>query len=249
VSEPDYDWIREQLRKFIADAKPRNLSGSGFITTQSGPTAPEADILAQLETIEPILDRLYPEWRETMPLRTSYRFNQQYEGAQRCLARLDRSAEVKARLGGTTAPQLDAGSLHPWVWSAAAPQWESGHLAAAVVAAANNVNSRLQQKTGRLDISNTDLAMQAFSVDPARKDVPRLRVTEPDDSETYRSMQEGAKFFAAGSFLAIRNVLAHLPHDDPRASLTLQEALERLAALSLAARWIDASAVEVAPAE
>lgn len=246
MSEPDYEWVREQLSKFIADARPRNLSGDGFITARSGPSVPEGQILAQLETIEPILDRLYSEWRETMPRTSNYRFNQQYEGAQRCLARLKRSAEVKEKLGGSTAAQLGGDELHAWVWGAAAPQWESGHFAAAVSAAASNLNSRLQQKTGRTDISNTALAMQAFTVDAAKAGAPRLRLAEPTDSETYKSMQEGAKFFTAGVFLAIRNVLAHLPHDDVRATLTRQEALERLAAMSLAARWIETSDLEVA---
>jgi uncharacterized protein (TIGR02391 family) len=246
MGEPDIAWVQQQLAKFIDDARPRNLSGGGFITTQSGPTAPEPEVLAQLETIEPILDRLYPEWRQTMPLSTSYRFSQQYEGSQRCLARLDRQAEVQERLGGSSAPQLSADELHPWVWAAARPQWDSGHFGGAVAAACNNVNARLQQRTGRSDISNTDLARQAFTRDPAKAGAPRLRVLEPDDSETYRSVQDGAREFISGCFQAIRNPVGHLPADDPRAALTKQEALERLAALSLAARWVEAATVELA---
>lgn len=245
MTELDVVWIKEQLQKFIKDAKPRNLSNGGFITPRNGPTASEADILAQLETIEPILDRLYPEWRRTMPLSTRYRFSQQFEGAQRCLARLERQAEVEERLGGRAAPQLGADELHPWVWDPARPQWESGHFGAAVTAACNNLNSRLQQRLGRRDVSNTDLALQTFSLDDAKPGVPRIRVLDRDDSETYKSMQDGVKFMTAGCFLAIRNVLAHLPGDDPRANLSRQEALERLAALSLTARWIEGGSLEV----
>lgn len=132
VTGIDVDWMRQQLAQFIEDTSPRNMSGGSFITTRSGPTAPEREVLAQLETIEPILDRLYPEWRQTMPLSSSYRFNQQYEGAHRCLARLDRQAELHVRLGGSSAPQLGADELHPWIWDAARPQWESGHFGGAV---------------------------------------------------------------------------------------------------------------------
>jgi uncharacterized protein (TIGR02391 family) len=246
VSGVDVDWVRQQLAQFIDDAKPRNLSGGGFITSQSGPTAAERDVLAQLETIEPILDRLYPEWRQAMPLSSSYRFNQQYEGAQRCLARLDRQAELHMRLGGSSAPQLGADELHAWIWDAARPQWDSGHFGGAVAAACNNLNARLQQRTGRSDISNTDLVRQTFTRDPARAGAPRLRVLAPDDSETYRSVQDGVREFISGCFQAIRNPVGHLPADDPRAALTRQEALERLAALSLAARWIETAAVELA---
>ena len=173
VSGVDVPWVRQQLTQFINDAKPRNLSGNGFVTARSGPTAPERDVLAQLETIEPILDRLYPEWRQTMPLSTNFRFNQQYEGAQRCLARLDRQAELDLRLGGSSAPQLGADELHSWIWQAVRPQWDSGHFGGAVAAACNNLNARLQQRTGRSDVSNTDLVRQAspeMPLEPGRRD-------------------------------------------------------------------------------
>ena len=45
------------LTKFIEDARPRNMSGGGIVTVRSGAAAPECDVLAQLEVIEPILDK------------------------------------------------------------------------------------------------------------------------------------------------------------------------------------------------
>jgi hypothetical protein len=45
-------------------------------------------------------------------------------------------------------------------------------------------------------------------------------------------------------FAAIRNPVGHLPND--QVELTEQSALERLAALSLLARWVDEAEVESA---
>ncbi len=243
MSEPDLEWVKEQLRSFIAKAKPQNLSGRNVITTRMGPNVSQAEILADLEVIEPILDRFYPDWRKTMPESKNYRFNQQYEGAQRCLARLERSAEVAAKLG-STAPRLSADELHPWVWDAARPQWDSGHHAEAVRAAASSLNSRLQQRVGRRDISDKALVEQSFSREAAKPTAPRLRVMQPDGSETYRSLQDGVRSFGVGCFQAIRNPLSHLPPDHEQVDLSRQEALERLAALSLLARWIENADLE-----
>jgi hypothetical protein len=52
--------------------------------------------------------------------------------------------------------------------------------------------------------------------------------------------------FGAGCFMAIRNPVGHLPNDEHE--LTEQEALERFAALSLLARWIDQAGVTAAEA-
>ena len=94
------------LRDFVEAAKPINLSGGGYITGRSGPASSEADILARLEIVEPILDKLYSEWRQTMPLSTNYRFRQQYEGAQpACVGPAgpepnDDSLHTEAKVGG-----------------------------------------------------------------------------------------------------------------------------------------------------
>jgi hypothetical protein len=50
-------------------------------------------------------------------------------------------------------------------------------------------------------------------------------------------MRLGALSFGVGCFQAIRNPVGHLP--DAQHELTEQDAIERLAALSLFARWIE----------
>ncbi|WP_223163342.1 TIGR02391 family protein [Mycolicibacter arupensis] len=50
--------------------------------------------------------------------------------------------------------------------------------------------------------------------------------------------------FGSGCFRAIRNPVGHLPNDE--VEMSEQEALERLAALSLLARFIDDAEIESA---
>lgn len=62
---------------------------------------------------------------------------------------------------------------------------------------------------------------------------------EDDDSDTFRSLQQGAMEFGSGCFMAIRNVLSH-EHVEA-AELPEQIALEHLAAFSILARWIESA--------
>ncbi|MFD5656161.1 TIGR02391 family protein [Streptomyces hirsutus] len=71
---------------------------------------------------------------------------------------------------------------------------------------------------------------------------PRLRFPGDRNTPTWRARQEEAKCFAAGVFLAIRNVAAH----EDKVPWTEQEALEHIATLSVLARWIEECAVESA---
>jgi Protein of unknown function (Hypoth_ymh) len=62
------------------------------------------------------------------------------------------------------------------------------------------------------------------------------------DGKTRESMTQGALSFGVGCFQAIRNPVGHLLSHQHE--LTEQEALERLAALSLLARWIEQAEIE-----
>jgi len=97
----------------------------------------------------------------------------------------------------------------------------------------------MQNKVGRRDLSETDLFKQSFSLDDPKPGNARLRRMKDDGSDTYRSVQRGAMNLAEGVFAGIRNPLSHEADQE----LSEQEALEYLAALSVLARWIDASDV------
>jgi len=132
------------------------------------------------------------------------------------------------------APDLIPESLHPWVWDAARKLWESGHPRPAVQAAATAINERLQDKLGRHDLADDKLLQEAFSDKPAQPGKPRLRIPGDPRNPTVASLQRGAPQFGTGCFWVIRNPATHETADWPP-----QEALERLAALSVLARLID----------
>ena len=242
-------WAVEQLDHFIEITVSRNLSrtggGTAYITPKMGSKAPRAQVIEELDTVEAILDRYYPEWRDRRDEWASknYEFEAHRQAAIRCRSRIQRQDEVQQHLEAD-APTIRVNNLHPWVWDAARPQWDTGHYAEAVAAAARSINSRLQHKTGRRDIADKKLVQEAFSPKPPKEGQPRLRVPPDDGSETAKSMQEGVLSFGVGCMQAIRNPLAHLDGEDRE--LTEHEALERLAALSLFANWTNQSNVDTA---
>jgi uncharacterized protein (TIGR02391 family) len=238
----DTGWVRQQLETFINETRAINQSSAGFITTRSAPQCGRDQALALSEIVHPILERIYPEWASENSASQTDEFRAQRDAAKRLLARLDSYAEVQEKLGADLSPRLSAASLHRLIWKAAQTQWSTGHRHEAVLAAAKAVNSHLQTKIGRRDISESELVRQSFSDKPAELGKFRLRFSEITDEQTRKSMRQGAMDFGAGCFTAIRNPVGHLPNDE--IELDEQTALERLAALSLFARWIDDAEVE-----
>ncbi|WP_344920259.1 TIGR02391 family protein [Streptosporangium oxazolinicum] len=158
---------------------------------------------------------------------------------------VQRSEEIAANIGDDNrGPTISAESLHPWVWDAARPHWESGNYRAAIHAAATNVNSRLRKKLGRHDVSEGKAVQQAFSIEDPEVNRPRLRLASKEDPDHFKSVQVGAIQFGCGLFSAVRNPVAHLADDDH--DVEEQEALESIAAFSLLSRWIDRATLEVA---
>lgn len=202
-----------------------------------------AEILSAAPAVEAIIDRVIPDWRDTVPdggNHTINRWLQHREAAQRACALLEQREELQEKLG-EKAPDLNAASLHPWVWQGARSLWESGHYREAVAAAARKVNAEAQNKVGRRDRSETALFRECLSTDPPQVGKPRLRVVPNDNSPTYSSVQRGVMAFAEGCFSAIRNPAAHVHEEE---ELDESMALEQLAAFSVLARWIDAATEE-----
>ncbi|MEV7074813.1 TIGR02391 family protein [Streptomyces sp. NPDC093990] len=153
------------------------------------------------------------------------------------------SAEEMAAFLRPTSPSIAADELHPWVWEPAAPLWAAEAHQDAVLAAARTVNRRLQQKLNRHDVGETDLCMQSFDIKAPSEGKPRLRFGGDRNTPTWKARQDGAKYAAAGAFLAIRNLAAHADE----VSWTQQEALEYLASFSVISRWIEECTVESVP--
>ncbi|WP_280376526.1 TIGR02391 family protein [Nocardia wallacei] len=244
----DVSWVRDQLNNFLANTELIYSSKERSMVTRCN----RGEAVEMLEIVKPILDRLYPDWTQENPVGTRHRKDDDFEAypaerdaARRLIVRLDHQAELIAALGGAdTSPQISAAGLHPLIWKAASAQWSTGHRHEAVLAAAKAVNSLLQARTGRRDISEKDLVKQTFSDQVPEPGKPRLRFNNISNDQTAKSMRIGVLDFGAGCFGAIRNPIGHLPNDE--VELDEQSALERLCALSLLARWIDEADVVTA---
>jgi Protein of unknown function (Hypoth_ymh) len=234
------EWAIAELEKFIAQTVMTNASGGNVSTYRNRTAAADVDVTKQAQVVEKILDRVIPPWRSEIPGSQGNRWTRHREAAIRAREELLREAEVRENLG-ENAPELSAAELHDWVWSGAKSLWQSGHYREAVEGAIKKLNAETQNKVGRRDVSETDLFNQVFTRDPAAPGKARLRRMTPDASDTYRSVQRGAMAFAEGVFAGIRNPLSH----EAGQELSEQEALEYLAALSVLARWVDDSTVEV----
>lgn len=238
----DVAWVDDQLKTFVNKTRPVNQSSGGFVTGRTAPICGRKAAIELVEVVKPILERLYPEWRSENSSSKNDEFRAERDAAQRLLSRLVNHKEVEVRLGGSdNSPVLSAGALHPLIWRAAQAQWSTGHRHEAVLAAAKAVNSHLQTKLNRRDVSEQDLVKQAFTDKDPEAGKPRLRFDLIDDEQTRSSMRQGVMSFGAGCFAAIRNPVGHLPNED--VELSEQTALERLAALSLFARWVDEAGI------
>ncbi|WNI12104.1 TIGR02391 family protein [Corynebacterium sp. Z-1] len=238
------EWAIEQLDKFITMTVMTNDSHSGrgyvSISTHSSTSASDVEVTKQAQVVEKILDRVIPRWRTEIELSKTNRWTRHREAAIRSREELVRQQEVEQNLG-ENAPELSAAELHTWIWDGAQSLWQSGHYREAIGGAIRKLNAEAQNKVGRRDLSETKLFQESFSDKPATAGKARLRRMNPDDSDTYKSVQRGAMAFAEGIFAGIRNPLSH----EAGQELTELEALEYLAALSVLARWVDESTVEV----
>ena len=236
--DSDYEWVLEQLNKFVRDARPKNGSGDGVITFRNFATCGRPEALRQLETVKPILDKFYPDWREDNAGRDSFEFAKEHDAAQKLIARLNSKVEVENELAKfDTSPSISASGMHRIVWEAARPQWNQGFQARAVDSVARAVNSMLQRKLNRVDLSEVKLVQEAFSERDPEPGKPRLRFDIYSSADTNESMRRGAMDLGRGLFAGVRNPIAHVPDDE--IEMSDQEAVEALAAFSLFARWVD----------
>jgi hypothetical protein len=242
----DIEKVKGELTTYVNRTTPRNGSGDGFITTTNYAACGRNTAIELTERVRPILDSLYPDWRDDNEEDGHFEFAVPRDASVRLLARIASHEEIGEMLAGhDTSPALTGNQLHPLVWGAASAQWATGHRHEAVLAASKAVNSMLQSKLGRRDVSEVNLAQESFGAADPKLDRPRLRFPMIEDDKTRESLTQGALSFGVGCFQAIRNPVGHLPND--KNELTDQEALERLAAWSLLARWIEQAKLEVAP--
>lgn len=142
--------------------------------------------------------------------------------------------DLVARAEVEAPPKVGVAGMHAAVWGQASRLWRDGHYRQAVSAAADGVIGLVKARTGRNDIADTSQWQQAFSNNPPQPGQPRLRWPGDPNDQTVKSMNDGLRQFAPGAQMTIRNPATHGTGEMPE-----QEAAERLAVLSLLARWVD----------
>lgn len=118
--------------------------------------------------------------------------------------------------------------IHPEVQRAVSKLFQNGHYSNAVEDACKVLDGLVKLRSGKSDISGTELMQHVFSPNN-----PILKFNDLS-TETEKSEQQGMMFLYAGAMLALRNPRAHeLIEDDP------EKALEYIAFISLLAKSLD----------
>jgi len=240
MAKLDVDWAIKEIDHFLHVTDQvgyNNRPGSGVVIAGTHMRGSQTEASQRAHVVEQILHRVLPGWRKERPEKDG-KYSWLRDQAARGKAALERETELAEKLGDNT-PDMDAANLHPWAWENGRSYWNTGHYHQTVMQAAIRVNAETQAKLSRMDVSETDLFNQAFSLDAPKEGAPRLRLMENDGSKTYENLHRGCRAFAEGLYAAIRNPGMHVPHDGGEEQL----ALEQLAAFSLLARWIDQAEV------
>ena len=122
--------------------------------------------------------------------------------------------------------------LHQEIQRAASELFRNAHYANAIEDACKALDGLVRMRSGRFDLSGTDLMNTVFSVKN-----PLLRFND-GTTDSDRSEQQGMMQLYAGAMLAFRNPRAHqIVEDDP------ESALEILSFLSFLAKAVDKAKV------
>lgn len=238
----DGDWAIAEINLFLrcTDQMPYDNRGDGVLIVGTHMRGSETEASQRAHVLEQILDRVLPGWSREWPTKDP-EYAWLRDQAARANAALERAAELTEKLRDN-APDMDAANLHPWAWENGRSYWNTGHFHQAVMQAAIRINVETQAKLGRMDVSETALFNEAFSLDAPKQGAARLRLAQEDGGKTCSNLHRGARSFADGLYTAIRNPGMHTP--PPSDGGEEQLALEQLAAFSLLARWVDQAAVE-----
>lgn len=222
MAKLDVDWAINEIDQFLhvtAQVGYNHRPDSRVIRTGTHMRGSETEASQRAHVVEQVLDRALSGWREERPAQDSeYRWPR--DQASRGKAALQREAELAERLGDD-APDMDVANLHPWAWENGRSYWNTGHYHQAVMQAAIRINAETQAKLSRMDVSETTLFNEAFSLGEPKEGAPRLRLMENDGSRTYENLHRGARAFAEGLYAAIRNPGMHAPHEAARSSSPL----------------------------
>jgi len=228
----DTDWMRERLQGFLdlCEAYARGYRQSGY---EYNDGVRELDHRAEQEepTVRQILRALDPALDDGF-VGIGYDTSNAERRVRQALGVLRDRDEWKVRLA-PDAPSLTADEMHPVIWAAAAPVWETGQYKTAAQSAAVSLSAHVKARVGS-HLNDRELMQQVFSHDPPKGGQVRLHFPGDPADKNWLSRQQGLHLVAQGAFAGIRNIAVH--DETPWAE---HEALEHLAVLSVVARWAD----------
>ena len=158
------------------------------------------------------------------------------KGVERAIAKLqtivgmfnDRISYLQETPDGRALKSFSDLDLHPEISQAICDLFKNGHYANAIEDSCKVLDALVKIRSGRYDISGTELMQAVFS--PKN---PILKFNELI-TDTDKSEQQGMMFLYAGSMLAFRNPRAHgIVEDDPEVSL------EVISFISILAKSLD----------
>lgn len=220
------------------DADPREVARRKAEVAQAAGRAADASRLAHMYIrVQGIAEPIDPfaAWMSMTRPRPVIEPADVLDACDQAIGRLEsRALKAEAELP----PTIGVASMHPLIWGAAGRLWRDQHIRQAVNAAAEALVSNVKALTGRNDLPETALWQEVFSDPSPVEGKPRLRWPgEPTDRDV-KNMNDGLRQFAPGAQMTIRNAATHTT-----GGMSEQDGLERLAALSLLARWVDACEV------
>ena len=197
------------------------------------PGLTQMSIVVGGRTVDPIA-----AWRSAISPKPLLEPADVLDAAEQILGRLE-AMTLKAEV--ERPPTVGVEAMHPTVWGAARKLYLDGYFRMAIHAAGEAIVQQLKVRMNRYDLDATPLWQQAFSNGSPTEDSARLRWPGDPSDKTVISMNSGLRQFAPGVQMTIRNAATHGADE-----MGAQEALERLAALSLLARWVEECEVHTA---
>jgi Protein of unknown function (Hypoth_ymh) len=233
------EWMRERLESFKAlceayDLENRRVHYAEYTDRHRVITD---EMSSQMPAVREILKHLDPALGEQVELPTHMGgASDSLRAVQQGLGILRDRDEWAANLA-PDAPSLIADQFHPYVWAAASPLWDTGQYRVAVGQASVSLSAHIAKKAAS-PLSERELVNQVLAPSEPGPGQVRLHFAGDKSSRTWRSRQDGLHLLAQSVFAGIRNVATHTEAEWPE-----QVALERLAVLSVVARWADETEV------
>lgn len=228
------EWARANLAQFRWLCERYQQARAGETEASWDQVQSLADAITELSpTVRRIARELDPALVEAVHGPTSESgVEEPMEAVLLALGTLKGMEEWEANIG-PDGPVLVADQLHERIWRSASAVWSIGQYRVAVAQATLGLSGHIAHQA-RSQMTEGALVKHVFSPNEPGENQVRLHLPGDKSADTWKSRQQGLHLLAQGAFAGIRNVATHTEEEWPE-----QVALERLAVLSVIARWTD----------